>query len=91
MALLFIFVYMKSKLVLKRSEIEGNPYQMNTIEFIEFNFDGNGSALVSEDNQLTYRNKTDVHEILFGGREIKKIFYSWYLEVKAEMEHISIH
>jgi hypothetical protein len=79
-----------NNLILSRIISDANPYHFFQIEFLQFNYDGNGSALVLEDGKFSYRNKADVHEILFGGIEKEKKFTKWF-ELSDKNYFQSIH
>lgn len=65
----------KNTMILRRTEVEYNPFKWATIEIIAFNFDGKGSALVRFDTVLTLSKICceDIQKILFG--DFNSIFY----------------
>lgn len=44
----------------------GNIYEFDIIEFIQFNYDGKGSAIVKNDGELMTYKLVDVNQIMFG-------------------------
>ena len=58
-----------SGLTLRKTNAEGNVYGFDTIEFLEFNFDGRGDALVRLDGDLGLLSNGDLMYVLFGDPE----------------------
>lgn len=50
----------------KKCSDDGNIYKFNIIEFIQFNYDGKGSAIVKYDGELMTCKIGDVNQIMFG-------------------------
>ncbi len=50
----------------KKCSDVGNVYEFDIIEFIEFNYDGKGSAIVKNDGELMTYKLVDVNQIMFG-------------------------
>jgi hypothetical protein len=75
---------MKTILSLKRNAQENNPYRFTRIDFIQFNFDGKGSAIILEDGHVSTATEKTVSDLLFGGQELENEFESWYLPILSE-------
>jgi len=50
----------------KKITDDGNAYGFDMIEVLEFNYDGEGHAIIKEDGELAFCHKNDLNLIMFG-------------------------
>lgn len=65
-----------SLLKLIKTELPNNPYGFNIIEFIAFNYDGKGHALIRADGEIMFLHKADLDVILM----LEEEGSLWYME-----------